>query len=267
MPSTANIFQARNGGQSQNGEAPQGEKLRYVAQVDRVQLIVLSIGGNDLGFADIIKNCAVKYAARTGACNPGEQANVDARRQAAFSGLAKAIDEIRAVMADRGYTRSQYRLVVQSYPSPVPRAREARYPELGVERDTTGGCPFYDADLNWARDSLVNQIADGVRFVAAKAGAEYLDLRDALQGREVCATASSQATLTSPPSGATSEWARFLTQNLVQGEIQETLHPNAFAQEALGRCLTLHWNAGPGNGRCRNTPGQGPQAMTYTGFQ
>jgi hypothetical protein len=263
---TANIFQARNGGQSQNGEAPQGEKLRYVAQVDRVQLIVLSIGGNDLGFADIIKNCAVKYAARTGACNPGEQANVDARRQAAFSGLAKAIDEIRAVMADRGYTRSQYRLVVQSYPSPVPRAREARYPELGVERDTIGGCPFYDADLNWARDSLVNQIADGVRFVAAKAGAEYLDLRDALQGREVCATASSQATLTSPPSGATSEWARFLTQNLVQGEIQETLHPNAYAQEALGRCLTLHWNAGPGNGRCRNTLGQGPQAMTYSGF-
>ncbi len=261
---TANIFQARNGGQPQNGEPPQGEKLRYVAQVGRVQLIVLSIGGNDLGFADIIQNCALKYAAKTGPCNPAEQANVSARWQAAFAGLAKAIDEIRAIMAERGYTRAQYRLVVQSYPSPVPRAAEARYPELGGQRETVGGCPFYNADLNWARDSLVKQIGDGVRFVAAKLGAEYLDLRDALQGREVCATASSQATLTAPPSGATSEWARFLTQNLAQGEIQETLHPNAFAQQALGRCLALHWSAGAGNGRCRNTPGQGPQAMVYS---
>ena len=261
---TANIFQGADGGQPQNGEPPQADKLRYVAQVTRVRLVVLSIGGNDLGFADIITNCALKYTTKTGPCNPSEQANVNARRQAAFSGVAKAIDQVRATMAERGYTRSQYRFVVQSYPSPVPRASEARYPETGATRATVGGCPFYDADLNWARDSLVNQLANGLRFVAAQRGVEYLDLRDALQGREACATASRQATLTSPPSGATSEWARFLTQNLAQGEVQETLHPNAYAQQALGRCLTLHWRAGRGNGACRNTPGQGPQQMTYS---
>ena len=102
--------------------------------------------------------------------------------------------------------------------------------------------------------------------MAAQRGAEFLDLRDALQGREVCATASRQATLTNPPSGTASEWARFLTQNVLQGEVQETLHPNAYAQQALGRCLALHWNAGRGNGTCRNTPGQGPQAMSYARF-
>jgi hypothetical protein len=261
---TANIFQTRDGGQSQNGEAPQAEKLRYVAQVDNVKLVVLSIVGNDLGFASIIEDCALAYTSKSGPCNPKEQATVNSRKQAAFTGLSKAIDEVRATMADRGYTRAQYRFVVQGYPSPVPRASDTRYPELGTDRGAIGGCPFYDADLNWARDSLLTQIDDGVHFVAAARGVEYLDLHEALQGREVCAKASSQATLTSPPSGATSEWARFLTQNLVQGDIQETLHPNAYAQQALGRCLTLHWNAGPGSGICRNTPGQGPQAMTYT---
>ncbi len=55
----------------------------------------------------------------------------------------------------------------------------------------------------------------------------------------MCSTSTSQATLGQPPSGTTSEWARFLTLNLVQGEIQETLHPNAYGQQALGRCLTL----------------------------
>jgi GDSL-like lipase/acylhydrolase family protein len=261
---TANIFQTRSGGQAQKGEPPQGEKLRYVAQVARVQLIVLSIGGNDLGFADIITNCALRYTSKTGPCNATEQANVNARWGAAFAGVAKAIDEVRAVMAERGYARSQYRFVLQSYPSPVPRASEARYPELGVGRATIGGCPFYDVDLNWARDSLVNQIANGLRYVAAHRGVEFLDLRNALQGREVCATASRQATLTSPPDGASSEWARFLTQNLVQGEVQETLHPNAYAQQALGRCLAFHFHAGRGDGVCRNTPGQGPQGMTYS---
>jgi len=260
---TANIFQTKSGGEAQKGEPPQAEKLRYVAQVNRVKLIVLSIGGNDLGFADIITNCALRYLSKTGPCNPSEQTNVNALRQAAFSGVAKAIDEVRATMAERGYRRAQYRFVLQSYPSPVPRASETRYPQFGLGRATVGGCPFYDADLNWARDSLVDQIADGLRSVAAQRGVEFLDLRDALQGREPCATASRQATLTNPPSGATSEWARFLTQNLIQGEIQETLHPNAYAQRALGRCLALHWNAGRGNGTCRNTPGQGPQGMTY----
>src|SRR5687768_464331 len=96
---TANIFQSQNGGQPQKGEPPQAEKLRYVAQVRRVQLIVLSIGGNDLGFADIITNCALRYTSQQGPCNPAEQANFNARRQAAFSGVAKAIEEVRATMA------------------------------------------------------------------------------------------------------------------------------------------------------------------------
>jgi hypothetical protein len=261
---TANIFRSSNGGQGQNGEAAQGDKLRYVAAVDNVKVVVLSIGGNDLGFADIIRACAQAYATRTGPCNPSQQQAVNARRSAAFNGVAKAIREVRAVMAAAGYRSSDWRFIVQSYGSPVPRASEARYAELDPQRGGNGGCPFYDADLNWARNSLVNQISDGLRFVATSERVEFLDLRDSLQGREVCATASRQATLTDPPSGETSEWARFLTLNLAQGEIQETLHPNFYGQKALGRCLTLAVNAGPGSGSCRPAAGQGPEGAVYS---
>jgi hypothetical protein len=38
-----------------------------------------------------------------------------------------------------GYADGSYQLIVQTYPSPVP----------------AGGCPFYDADLDWAHDWLV----------------------------------------------------------------------------------------------------------------
>jgi lysophospholipase L1-like esterase len=51
---TANIFRASQGGQSRNGEAPQADRLLTVAQQKNVKMVVLSIGGNDLGFSDII---------------------------------------------------------------------------------------------------------------------------------------------------------------------------------------------------------------------
>jgi len=261
---TANIFRSSNGGQGEKGEPTQAAKLRYVAAITRVKVVVLSIGGNDLGFADIIQACAQAYAAKTGPCNPAQQQAVNSRRQAAFFGVGKAIDEVRAVMADAGYQRSDYRFILQSYGSPVPRASEARYGELDPQRASTGGCPFYDADLDWARSSLVSQISDGLSYVAGVKGVEFLDLRNSLQGREVCATASRQATVNQPPSGETSEWARFLTLNLAQGEIQETLHPNFYGQKALGRCLSLAINAGAGRGSCRTTAGKGPDGMVYT---
>jgi hypothetical protein len=261
---TKNIFRPSSGGVGQNGEPSQGQQLRYVAQLTNVKVVVLSIGGNDLGFADIIRACAQAYAARTGPCNPSQQAVVDARKPAAFAGVAKAIDEVRAIMAESGYARSQYRFIVQSYGSPVPRASETRYAETGADRETIGGCPFYNADLDWARDSLVNQITNGLLYTAASKGVEFLDLHNQLQGHEVCATASRQATLGEPPTGSTSEWARFLTLNLVQGEIQETLHPNFYGQQSLGRCLSLAVNTSPGRGACRPTAGQGPEAMVYS---
>jgi hypothetical protein len=102
---TTNIFRPSSGGQGQNGEATQADKLTFVAQLDRVKVVVLSIGGNDLGFADIIRACAQAYATRTGPCNPSQQQTVNARHSAAFAGVAKAIDEVRAVMADRGLPR------------------------------------------------------------------------------------------------------------------------------------------------------------------
>ena len=48
---TRNIFRAASGGQGQNGEQPQADKLLPVARSKDIKLVMLSIGGNDLGFA------------------------------------------------------------------------------------------------------------------------------------------------------------------------------------------------------------------------
>ena len=169
-------------------------------------------------------------------------------------------------MAAAGY--QHFRFVVQSYPSVFVRASENRYPETDrAQRAGIGGCPSYDADADWARDSVVTQIANGLKFVAVQKGVQFLDLRDAFQGREICSQSTSQASLGHPPSPTTSEWGRLLNQSTVsQGVLQEAVHPNANGERALGRCVTLIWGSFSRGGNCGNVAGQGPDAMTLTPF-
>ncbi|WP_371521306.1 GDSL-type esterase/lipase family protein [Kitasatospora sp. NBC_01300] len=260
---TANIFRAANGGQTLKGEAPQADQLATVARQNNVKLITLSIGGNDLGFGGIISNCVQDYLIWYSYCHDSAQSSIDSKMPTAMAGVGKAIDEIRAVMAGAGYAQGDYRLVLQSYPSPIPRSAEMRYPESGWTRSNTGGCPFWDGDADWARDSMVPQISKSLAGVASSKGAQFLDLSDMLQGREVCSTATRQPTATAGPSATTSEWARFLDGGLnsTQGVLQESMHPNYYGQQALGRCLTLLWGQSSGDYACRNTAGQDASGM------
>lgn len=259
---TQNIHRASNGGVSHRGEAPQADQLAEVAATHDIEMIVLSIGGNDLGFADIILDCALRYTFSPSwsknTCNGPQQGRIDGSMEPAMAGVAKSIDEIRAVMDEAGQPADSYRLVLQSYPSPVPRGDDFRYRESGISRLLTGGCPFWDVDATWARDSLVHQIADGLQTVAADRGVEFLDLRNQLDGREVCSVDTRHGT------GTNAEWARFIVTGITQGTLQESMHPNAFGQEATGTCLDLLFAGGPGSYHCDNVPGSGPSTMTLS---
>jgi lysophospholipase L1-like esterase len=261
---TKNIFRASSGGEGQNGEAPQADQLAQLARDRDVKLIVLSLGGNDLGFASIVTACFLAYETRQGPCREEQQAQIDAQIPRAVADVERAIDEIRAVMAGAGYGVSDYRLVMQTYPSVMPRAAEARYAENDPRR-TSDGCPFYDADLDWARDSAAPQIGAVSKAAARSRGVEVLELVDALQGREVCARTAEPATPTTPPSAERSEWGRALSvDTIAQGEVQEVFHPNAYAQQAIGSCLSALYREDPGSFACTNTPGAGPQGMVLT---
>ncbi|MFG2603146.1 GDSL-type esterase/lipase family protein [Streptomyces sp. NPDC048514] len=232
-----NTWRASSGGQSFKGEVPQADRLAALASSRNVKLIALSIGGNDLGFSDIISSCVTGFIANGSPCRAAQQSVVDARMPAAMANVSKTVDEIRSVMAGAGYSTSDYRLVLQSYPSPVPRASENRYTESGQTR-TVMGCPMWDTDLNWARDSLVPRISAELKKVAVNKNIDFLDLKDAFQGKEVCSKFSSLVDATHLPSSKTSEWVRFVNSGAFQGDQAESLHPNAYGQKALGACLS-----------------------------
>ena len=276
IPVAAKINLACSGAQTSDvvttsfkGEAPQAQQLVPVAQAHDVEMVVLSIGGNDLGFADIIADCVLRFSGSLSVapdyCEDDNQPAVDAAMPAAMAGVDASIDAIRSSMAAAGYADADYRLVVVSYPSPIPRGSEIRYSQGGYTRLTTGGCPFWNADADWARDSLTPQIADNLRAVAARNGVEFLDLRDAFQGNENCSTSARRASSTRGPDPATAEWTRWIGSGVLQGELQESAHPNAYGQQAMGRCLELLWNRTPGGEwACTNTPDVGPQGMVLS---
>lgn len=256
---TKNIWRASQGGQSFKGELPQADQLLTVAQQKNLKLVVLTISANDLGFADHVIDCTVNWMLGLGPCYQIEQAEMEAAMPAAKDGLRKAIDEVRAVMAAAGYSPSQWKFVLAGYASPVPAAADVRY--QGSDRWWTGGCPFYDEDFNWAKNVATPFIVDAMRSVAAEKGVQFLDVRDALNGHEVCHRNSSLVG-SSGPNAAIHEWVRWENTGLTQGDAQESLHPNAFGQRALGRCIALMYAKSSGNWSCKNTPGKDYTAMT-----
>ena len=259
------VYTKADGGEPFKSEEPQADQLRAVVAGHRVRLIALSVGGNDIGFSDVILACAKEFLKPGGShtCAAAQQKAVEARFARMREQVAKAVNSIRSVMREAGQQDGSYRFVLQSYPSPLPDAARDRYPAKGYKRFTVGGCPFSDTDLNWAHDTLVPEMTTQLAQVATEQHTEFLDLSAAFQGREVCATEARQATGSEPPSPTTSEWIRFLVTGLTQGERQESLHPDFYGQLALGRCLALtaQEQRADGHFRCTNTPGKGPEAM------
>lgn len=258
---TVHVVSEANGGRWHRGEPPQADQLVAVARDNAVELVVVSIGGNDLGFGGIVLDCTVAYTSSflwwKNRCADDKQGEVDAAMEAAMNGVVAALGDVRSVLDDHGDRDA--RIVLMSYPSPVPSGDRLRY-DTNFERVFVGGCPFWSSDATWARRSLVPQIAAALRGAAGEAGVEFLDVQDLFEGREICADTARQSDGT--PSDREDEWARLVTTGLLQGEAQESLHPNYFGQRAIGRCIELVSAAEPdGEWTCTNRPGAGARTL------
>ena len=262
---TTNLLRSSSGGTTAHGEAPQADQLLPIARSTRIRMIVVSVGGNDLGFASIVTACFQAYLTQGAPCSQTQAAALsDAKLAEATAKIEHAIDEIRAVMREAGSADSDYRLVLQTYPVVIPHARDARYVEADPRRSVEG-CPFYDADMDWAQDVAAPRIGNAVKVAASSRGAEVLELLRAFAGHEVCAKSTSAVSLLAPPSPVSSEWGRAVSASTIaQGQIQELFHPNAYGQMALGSCVRALYAARRGSYACANVAPRGPGDMVLT---
>ncbi|MEV0222271.1 GDSL-type esterase/lipase family protein [Streptomyces sp. NPDC050704] len=245
-------------GEVLKGEQPQIEQLKNVARQSQVKMVVLSIGGNDLKFNDIVKDCVLRFGLGMEDCRFKGQAAVNKLMPTVRADIAETIKKVRDALKAEGDT--DYRFILQSYPSAVPRGEDVRF--SGPDR-AVRGCPMKTNDLTWARDGLIPEISKNLREVAKQQeGVDFLDLQDAFEGREVCGRDSKQSDEDPPVSGSTSEWARSLSSGAT-GNLQESVHPNAYGQAALGACLEKMTASPAGSYACTNAgPGTPPAGMS-----
>jgi len=237
--------------QLKDGSA-QVTRLRELNRTGDVTMIVLSIGGNDLNFEPMISACGEAFVYGRPTCNAAQNVALESILDQGMKKLALTIQNIHSAMQDAG--NDDYRLVVQGNPSPI--GRDNRFSDENQLR-TKRGCPFWDEDAAWARDVVTPLLGSSMRQVAVSNDAEFLDLGDLLEGREICSPNTDYGT------GANAEWARFIGWGLTQGHKRESMHPNALGQEAIANCINEMYIRVPGNYKCDNKPGQGPSEVNF----
>jgi hypothetical protein len=243
--------------------------LQELAKTQKdIKAVVVLIGANDYGFADIVQTCVTDWLTSpswwknycqddSGMTAMFSQPNIDAITLR----VRKAFDNVKTAMTNADYSPTQYKLLAQTYSAPLPTSSGFRYGESGFTRQTIGGCGVWNKDANWARKTVVNTLNNTVRnAVSVWKDVPILDMADALNGRKLCENTvglleeKGVATWKDTDAVDKSEWVeqiRTLTTLFPPYQLQEDAHPNYWGQLALRNCFRQAYNAGaPHGGSC-----------------
>ncbi|MGW5107268.1 SGNH/GDSL hydrolase family protein [Nocardia sp. NPDC004123] len=153
-------------------------------------LVTLGVGGNDIGFTDIVKDCVTAGTLGTGSgtgsavfqnlgtgiasgsaeallgCKNKYDASMPARLSQVSAKVAKLVSDIK--------TRApQARVVLVGYPHILPDNAAL----------CAGRQPVLPADVDWARDTVVGGLNTMLR---SQAGTEYFSTYEIYNGHDVC---------------------------------------------------------------------------------
>lgn len=255
---------------SSGGKEGQALMLQHFAASHNVKLVGLSIGGNNFNFAAIVQDCVEDFLFSPSwwpnYCNDDSSvtSNFTSSNVNKVKGeITTAITNVAQAMTNAGYNSSQYTILVQDYPSPIPNGSGFRYSQSGYTRQSTGGCGFWNNDANYANSTMLPTIDNAVFGAASASGlsnVKTLDLISAFNGRRLCESTVGlleEKGLTSwTQAGAVdkTEWVnqvRTVSTLFGEYELQEDIHPNYWGQLALRNCLTQAYNSGtPKGGAC-----------------
>ena len=269
------------------GHIGQARALQQYAATHNVKMVVALIGANDYGFADIVQQCVLDWLTSPSwwknYCHDDSSMTskfTAANVTAITTRVANAFLNLRTAMRSAGYADASWKLLAQTYSSPLPRGAQIRYSQNGFTRQNIGGCGVWNADADWANDTVVTTLNGTVRNAAAASGMSNIALfeaQNALVGHRLCENTDGlleeQGLASWHSAGAAdrSEWvSQIRTTTTLFGpyQLQEDAHPSYWGQLALRNCLRQAYNAGaPRGGTCsRTTTGldaQGEPNMSF----
>jgi hypothetical protein len=246
-----------------SGRKGQALMLQEFAAANNVRAVTVLIGANNFGFTDIVVRCVANFLLSPSwwpnYCH--DDSDISSRftpQQIAIrtAEVSAAILNVRQAMLTAGYADDSYRIIVQTYSSPLPPAAGLRYRQSGYTRQAVGGCGIWNRDANWANATAVTAMNQALINGAAATGLTnyvVLDNTNALAGRRLCENTVGLleergiATWQSPGAVDNSEWVsqiRTVTTLFGPYQLQEGLHPSYWGQLALRNCLRQAFNGG-----------------------
>ncbi len=250
------------------GRKGQALALQELAATRNVKAVVVMIGANNYGFADIVTRCVANWLTspswwRNYCSDDSDMTSrfTPARIAAETANVRDALLRVRDAMTNAGYGASQYTILAQTYWSPLPRGAQIRYPETGWSRQAVGGCGVWNRDADWANDTVVPALNATTRNAAAATGlanVKVLDMQTALNGRRLCENTvglleeQGLSSWTSPGAVDRTEWVEQIrTASTILGpyQLQEASHASYWGQLAMRNCLRLAYNGGMVRGR------------------
>ena len=252
----------------------QAAMLEDLARADQnIKAVVVLIGANDYGFADILETCVTNWITSPSwwknYCHDDSNMTAmfsNANINAITNNVRAAFTNLKTAMTRAGYDDSRYEILAQTYSAPLPLSGGMRYPESGWSRQSVGGCGAWNADLNWARSTVVDTLNNTVKnAVNGMANVQVLDAVGALYGRRLCENTvgvleeKGVSTWQSPGAVDKTEWVHQIrTVSTIFGpyQLQEDGHPNYWGQLALRNCFRQAYNGGnPTGGSCARGTG------------
>ncbi|HST39410.1 MAG TPA: hypothetical protein VLK58_07865 [Conexibacter sp.] len=270
------------------GRRGQALALQEYAATHNVTAVVVMIGANNYGFADVVTRCVQNWLTSPSwwknYCSDDSDVSsrfTAARQATETTNVRDALLRVAQAMGNAGYSTSQYTIIGQTYWNPIPRSDRARYPETGFTRQSVGGCGAWNRDVNWANDVVVPAMNNSMRNALPASGLPntvLLDLQTAFDGRRLCENTvgllEERGVATWRSAGAVdqSEWVnqiRTVTTLVGPYQLQESIHANYWGQLAMRNCLRQVYNGGaPSGGRCvRTANGLNAQGEPNMGIQ
>jgi Ca2+-binding RTX toxin-like protein len=159
-----------------HGSLPQVTVLRDWGEIAPADVVLLGIGGNDVGFAGLVSDCLM------GPCLWFAE---DRLKSVAFQERYRLADTYRAVLNAAREENPDAELWVANYPNALAAevCEEVGYLP-GVGR--VNGYGIDVAEQVFLRDAFLDALNESVAWAAAAAGADLLDLEDLAAGHELC---------------------------------------------------------------------------------
>jgi hypothetical protein len=218
---TTGILEPYGGVRKERGEMlmPQIDELLYLVPNRTIDALVVSIGGNDVGFSKIIIRCIKN---KISSCT-GERSSATTTFRNGLAQLLVDLPRFRGELVSRfGNRLPQDRVLLAGYPD-FTRDENGNYCKFGP---TSGGF-MTRAEWRWAAERLLDPLTDNIAGFAARQNPAWTFGRAPASFRThgYCSSDTWMVSLS--------------TTFQAVGDKNGAFHPNAAGQRAMGRASIL----------------------------